>query len=51
MMMLQGTKEEQELYEKLRKATTKEEIEQIQKKLAEIYKKQREELKDCPFVH
>ncbi len=50
-MMIQGTKRENELYDKLLESTDPEEIDKIRQELHEISKQRQEELKDCPFVH
>ena len=50
-MMIQFTKEQTELYNKLKVTKDKEEIQKIRKRLKEISAKRQEELKNCPFVH
>ena len=50
-MMTQGTKRENELYNKLLETTDPEEIKKIRKELHEISEQRQEELKSCPFVH
>lgn len=50
-MMVQGTKRENELYDKLKETTDPAEIAKIRQELHEIAIQQDENLKDCPFVH
>lgn len=50
-MMLQMSKEEIELYDKLEKATDRGEIDKINQEIRKIALKRQEELKDCPFAH
>ncbi len=50
-MMIQFTKEQAELYNKLKITKDKKEIQKIRDRLKEISDKQQEELKDCPFVY
>lgn len=50
-MMINPTKEEVELYDRLVKTNDPEEIVEIRKRLKEISNEQQKELKNCPFVH
>lgn len=50
-MMLQPTEEEKKLFDELEKAKTREEVDEINKKIKELCEKQKAEMKDCPFVH
>ena len=50
-MMIPFTDEEKKLFDLMEKTSDKKEIAKINERLREIYEKQREELKDCPFVH
>ena len=50
-MMLQPTKEQVELRNKLLSSTNEKEKETIRKRLKEIAIQRDEALKDCPFAH
>ena len=50
-MMLQPTREQVELINKLLSSTNEKEKETIRKRLKEIAIQQKEALKDCPFAH
>ena len=50
-MMIQPTEEEKKLFDDLKKANTREEVDQINEKIRKLAERQNEELKDCPFVH
>lgn len=50
-MMIQPTKEEMKLYDDLENAKSKEEKNQIIKKIKECIEKRDKDLQNCPFVH
>lgn len=50
-MMLQGSSEENKLYERLRAATDPKEIEEIREKLREIANEERNQFGDMGFAH
>lgn len=50
-MMLQGSSEENKLYERLRIATNQKEIEEIRAKLREIARKEDEQFGAIGFAH
>lgn len=50
-MMIQATKEQSELYDRLLVTKDEEEIKKIRKRLEELAKEQDEKYKNCPFVH
>lgn len=50
-MMIQGTKEQTALYDRLLITKDPEEIAAIRKRLKEISDEQEKEYKKCPFVH
>ena len=50
-MMIQFTKEQTELYNRLKITKDKEEIQKIRSRLKEISAKRKEQLKNCPFAH
>ena len=50
-MMILPTKKEEKLYKLREKTSGPKKIEEINKKLDEIYNEKMEKLKDCPFAH
>lgn len=50
-MMIQFTKEQAELYNKLKITKDKKEVQKIRNRLKEISAQRQEQLKNCPFAH
>lgn len=50
-MMLQPSKKEQELFDRLKKASSIEEKKAIDQELQKVFVEEKEALKKCPFIY